>query len=496
MLARRLLARTSGGALFHRRLATVAGGSSHYRKLYDASLKDPEAFWTEAGKEYVSWQRPFDDAVELNTTEGVLQFFSGGKLNVSTNCIDRHVFAGRGDKTAIIWEKDEPGETQRISFMTLMHEVSRLANVLKRSGVRRGDVVTLYMPMCPHAVYAMLACARIGAPHSVVFAGFSADALAQRIDDAGSKVVLTADEGVRAGKTIPLKKTTDAALAKCSRAHVETVLVYERTGAIGGPSAPMVGGRDLHMQAEMATERPVCPAETMDAEDTLFRLYTSGSTGTPKGMEHSTGGYLVYAAMTHRHIFDMQPGDVYACVADIGWITGHSYVVYGPLANGHSTLLFESVPNYPSPARYWEMVQRLGVTQLYTAPTALRALMKADPGFVTQYDRSSLRVLGTVGEPINPEAWRWYRDVVGEGRCTIVDTWWQTETCGVMMTPLPGDADAKPGAAMRPFFGVDPVLLTPEGHEIEGNDVSGPCLLRQPRRTWNVHCTLLPRSRA
>lgn len=456
--------------------ALASGGSNWYKHMYKRSIEDTNQFWSEQGREHVQWIQPFlDNKAPCDLEAGMIEFYSGGKLNASVNCVDRHVHAGRGEDIALIWEKDGIGESERITYRELEREVCRLANVLKNLKVRKGDVVTLYMPICPHAVYAMLACARIGAVHSVVFAGFSAEALAQRVVDAQSQVIITADQLLRGGKKVGLKRIVDSAIDKLpDPGLVETVLVLERTGAIGTPEARMHEGRDIHLQERMALQRPVCPAEVMDAEDTLFRLYTSGSTGTPKGIEHATGGYLVYAAMTHRHVFDLQPGDVYACVADIGWITGHSYVVYGPLANGATTTLFESVPTYPDPGRYWEMVERLGVTQFYTSPTAIRLLMQFSDDFVTRYDRSSLRVLGSVGEPINPEAWKWYHELVGEKRCSIVDTWWQTETGGIMMTPLPGDTDAIPGFAMRPFFGVEPVLLdTVTGEEIAGNDVAG-----------------------
>jgi len=394
-------------------------------------------------------------------------------LNVAENCIDRHLADG-ADKVALLWEKDEAGESQKITYQNLHDEVCKLANAYKRAGVKKGDVVTIYMPMVPHAIYSMLACARIGAIHSVVFAGFSAEALAQRMQDAKSKFLVTADQGRRGGKSIDLKKISDDAMSKLPEGWVDTCFVHARTGA----DVPMLEGRDVSMDEAMDNEKPVCPPEIMNAEDTLFLLYTSGSTGKPKGMEHTSGGYITYAQLTHREIFNYKPGDVYACVADVGWITGHTYVCYGPLANGATTVLFESVPTYPDPGRYWQMVEEHGVTQLYTSPTALRLLMKSSDEYVTKYDKSSLRVLGTVGEPINPDVWQWYKDVIGEGRCSIVDTWWQTETGGVMITPLPGD-DAKPGAAMKPFYGVEPVLLDPaSGEEVFGNDVDGVLAIR------------------
>ena len=404
--------------------------------------------------------------------EAKINWFPGGKLNVSENCIDRHIADGRGDDVALIWEKDEPGSSN-VTYNELLENVSRLANVLKDHGVQKGDRVVIYMPMTPSIVYAMLACARIGAIHAIVFAGFSSTSLQDRIINGGAKMVITADEGLRGGKTIPLKQTVDEAVANCP--DVETVLVQTRTGADVAR-----GPKDVVMEDAMAAASPVCPVEYVDAADPLFLLYTSGSTGTPKGLQHSSGGYLSYASFTHERIFNYKRGDIYACVADAGWITGHSYVVYGPLANGATSVIFESIPTYPDAGRYWEMVERLKINQFYTAPTAIRLLIKSGESYVNKYDRSSLKVLGSVGEPINPEAWEWYNKVVGEEKCPIVDTWWQTETGGIMMTPLPEDhGNLKPGAATKPFFGVEPVLIDGDVNELEGNSQSGYLCFKQ-----------------
>ncbi len=433
-----------------------------YAAMYRRSLDDPENFWAEQAAR-LDWMQPF--TVVKNTSfapDNVsIRWFEDGALNVAANCIDRHL-ATRGDQVAILWEGDDPAESKAITYRQLASEVGRFANVLKASGVRRGDRVTIYLPMIPAAAYAVLACARIGAVHSVVFGGFSPDSLAGRILDADSKLVITADEGVRGGRRVPLKANTDAALAKCR--GDERVIVVRRTGA----AVPMQAGRDhwYHDEAAMVSDR--CPAEEMNAEDPLFILYTSGSTGKPKGVLHTSGGYLVFAAMTHQYVFDYHDGDIYWCTADVGWVTGHSYIVYGPLANGATTLMFEGVPNYPSPSRFWEVIDKHKVNIFYTAPTAIRALMGAGDGHVTKTSRASLRLLGSVGEPINPEAWEWYWRVVGDGRCPVVDTWWQTETGGILITPLPGATDLKPGSATRPFFGIRPAVVDANGAVLEG----------------------------
>ena len=453
-----------------------------YEEAYRRSIEMPEQFWTEQGTSLLHWRREFSRAKGRECLQtGAISWFEGGRLNVAENCVDRHVDAGNGDRPAIIWERDEPGETQVMTYAELQAEVAKFTNVLLANGVggpgsaRQNTTVTLYMPVAPLSVCAMLACARLGVPHSIVFAGFSSEALASRIVDAGSELVITADEGVRGGKKIPLKETVDHAINLCPSGQVKRVLVYRRTGA----EVPMTPGRDVDLEAELKAARPVAPSVDAESEDPLFRLYTSGSTGKPKGVIHSSAGFLAYAALTHREVFGYQDGDVYACVADIGWITGHTYAVYGPLANGATTVLFESIPTYPDASRYWEMVERLKINQFYTAPTAIRLLMKEGDAPVNKYDLSSLRVLGSVGEPINPEAHRWYSSVVGGGRCPIVDTWWQTETGGIQITPLPGCTDAQPGAATRPFYGVSPVLLdASSGEELKGNGVEGVLALK------------------
>ncbi|HEX7507598.1 MAG TPA: acetate--CoA ligase [Polyangia bacterium] len=444
-----------------------------YRKLHAESLQDPETFWRQRAQETLSWFHPFSQASDCDFEYGQVAWFLNGRLNACHNCVDRHV-ATRGDQVALIWESDTPGQGKKVTYRELQREVCRLANVLRHNGVRKRDRVAIYMPMIPEAVYAMLACARLGAVHNVVFAGFSAESLRDRINDARCTTVITADEGVRGGKIIPLKRTVDEAVMACPT--VRTVFVARRTGN----KVPFYPQRDIWLREAMDSERPYCPIEHMDSEDTLFLLYTSGSTGRPKGVAHTTAGYLLHAALTHRYVFDYHDGDIYACVADVGWITGHSYVVYGPLCNGATTLLFESVPLYPDAGRYWDLVERHRITQLYTTPTAIRAIAREGDSFVKAHDRSSLRILGTVGEPINPEAWRWYHEVVGEGRCPIVDTWWQTETGGIMITPLPGATVLKPGSATFPFFGIEPVLLDEEGKEVEGNGVSGFLAIKRP----------------
>jgi acetyl-CoA synthetase len=436
--------------------------AEHYGKMYAASLKDPNAFWAEHGKR-IDWTKPF--AKVKNTSFGPgpvsIKWFEDGVTNVAHNCIDRHL-AKRGDQTAIIFEGDDPKDDAKITYRELHEQVCRFANVLKRHGVKKGDRVTIYLPMIPEAAYAMLACARIGAIHSVVFGGFSPDSLASRITDAKSSVLITADEGLRGGRKVPLKANADEACTKAG--GVKSVIVVRHTGA----AVPMQKGRDVIYQEEARTASADCPCEPMSAEDPLFILYTSGSTGTPKGVLHTTGGYLVYVSMTHQYVFDYHDGDIYWCTADVGWVTGHSYIVYGPLANGATTLMFEGVPTYPSVSRFWEVIDKHKVNTFYTAPTAIRALMSAGEDPVKKTSRRSLRLLGTVGEPINPEAWEWYHRVVGGGRCPIVDTWWQTETGGIMITPLPGATKLKPGSATLPFFGVKPEIVDGEGKVQEG----------------------------
>ncbi|WAJ38578.1 acetate--CoA ligase [Pseudomonas sp. GOM7] len=432
-----------------------------YLRLYQQSVEQPETFWAEQAKAFLDWFKPWDQVHASDLKQGHAEWFKGGQLNVAYNCIDRHL-EQRGEQVAIIWEGDSPAESAHITYNKLHHNVSRLANVLKDRGVKKGDRVCIYMPMVPEAAYAMLACARIGAVHSVVFGGFSPDALRDRILDADCRTVITADEGVRGGKYIPLKNNVDKALQSCP--DVSTVVVVERTQG----DVAWVEGRDIWYHEALHTASSDCPAEPMDAEDPLFILYTSGSTGKPKGVLHTTGGYLLGAAMTHKYVFDYHEGDIYWCTADVGWVTGHSYIVYGPLANAATTLMFEGVPNYPDASRFWQVIDKHQVNTFYTAPTALRALMREGEGPVKSTSRSSLRLLGTVGEPINPEAWEWYFHVVGETRCPIVDTWWQTETGSILITPLPGATDLKPGSATRPFFGVQPVLLDEQGKEIDG----------------------------
>lgn len=434
-----------------------------YDSLYQQSITDPDGFWAEQAKSFLTWQKPWNSVSEFDFHKGTAKWFDGGALNVSENCIDRHLET-RGDQTAIIWEGDDPADSKHITYKELHSSVCRFANVLKDRGVKKGDRVCIYMPMIPEAAYAMLACTRIGAVHSIVFGGFSPDALRDRITDSDCQVVITADEGLRGSKTVPLKINTDMALSQCPNVH--TCIVVKRTGA-------NIAWNDMvdiwyHDAVEAAS--PQCRAEVMDAEDPLFILYTSGSTGKPKGVLHTTAGYLLQAAMTHKYVFDYQEGEVYWCTADVGWVTGHTYIVYGPLANGATTLMFEGVPTYPNASRCWDVVDKHNVASFYTAPTALRALMGAGDDWVTKTSRKSLRILGTVGEPINPEAWEWYHNVVGEGRCPIVDTWWQTETGAHMLTPLPGATDLKPGSATLPFFGVQPAILDGDGKEI-----SGPC---------------------
>ena len=443
---------------------------AQYRAMYDASIADPESFWAEQARSTLTWSTSFSSVVESNLREGQAKWFADGSLNVTVNCIDRHL-PDRADQAAIIWEGDEPTDSLTITYSELSTRVNVMANILKSRGVKRGDRVCIYMPMIPEAAYAMLACARIGAIHSVVFGGFSPGALRDRILDANCESVITADEGVRGGKTIPLKHNVDLAVEECPNVH--TVLVVPRTGA----DMTMVPERDVDYAAAAINASDDCPPEAMNAEDPLFILYTSGSTGKPKGVLHTTAGYLLGAAMTHRYVFDYKDGDIYWCTADVGWVTGHSYIVYGPLANGAVTLMFEGVPTYPDAGRFWQIIDKHAVNIFYTAPTALRSLMGLGDDFVTKSSRSSLRLLGSVGEPINPEAWEWYFHVVGDSRCPIVDTWWQTETGAIMITPLPGAIALKPGSATLPFFGVEPVLLDAEGQELEG-EASGNLAIR------------------
>ncbi len=455
-----------------------------YERLYRLSLDDPGAFWAKQA-ERLSWFHRWNEVFDHDYDNVDFGWFLGGRLNACFNCVDRHL-ATRGDQDAIIWVKDEPGEYEHISYRQLKHEVSRVANVLRFHGVRKGDRVCIYMPMIPELAYTMLACARIGAVHSIVFGGFSAEAIRDRILDAGAKVVVTANEGLRGGRILRLKRTVDRAVDGLD--VVETVLVARRTEA----EVEMKSGRDFWLDDECTKQRSTCTYEWMGSEDPLFILYTSGSTGKPKGVLHTTGGYMTYAATTHELVFDYKPGEVFFCAADIGWITGHSYIIYGPLANGATTVMFESVPVYPDAGRYWQIVDDLGVNIFYTAPTAIRALIRAGDEHVTRSSRQSLRILGTVGEPINPDTWRWYHDVVGEGRCSVVDTWWQTETGGILLTPLPGVTPMKPGSATLPFFGVKPLLVDEEGKIVEGNDVSGNLCLEktwpgQARTVWGDH---------
>jgi len=449
--------------------------NAKYQEMYQASIDDPDGFWGEQGKR-IDWIKPYTKVknTSYDYDNVSIKWFEDGTLNICANCVDRHL-ESRGDQVAIIWEGDNPEDDAKITYRELHEQVCKFSNVLKKGGVKKGDRVTIYMPMIPEAAYAMLACARVGAIHSVVFGGFSPDALAGRIEDCRSNFVITADEGVRGGRTIPLKANTDKAIEIAAKdgAKVDHVIVVRRTGG----DIDWQDGRDLWLHEEMDTVDADCPPEEMGAEDPLFILYTSGSTGKPKGVMHTTGGYAVYTSITHQYVFDYHDGDIYWCTADVGWVTGHSYIVYGPLANGATTLMFEGVPNYPDASRFWQVCDKHAVNTFYTAPTALRALMGAGDDFVKKASRSSLKLLGTVGEPINPEAWEWYYNVVGEGRCPIVDTWWQTETGGILITPLPGAIDLKPGSATKPFFGVQPQLVDGDGNVLEGANEGNLCII-------------------
>jgi acetyl-CoA synthetase len=441
-----------------------------YQEMYKRSIEDPEGFWGEHGKR-ITWFKDYTKVkdVNFNKPDVTIKWYEDGTLNASYNCIDRHL-EKRGDQVAIIWEGDDPNDDKKITYKQLHEEVCRLSNAMKDRGVKRGDRVCIYMPMVPEAAYAMLACTRIGAIHSIVFGGFSPDALGQRIDDSKCCAVITADEGVRGGRPIPLKANTDKALEACDSVH--SVFVVKRTGG------DIDWNPDVDVWYHEATEAAStdCEPEEMNAEDPLFILYTSGSTGQPKGVQHTTGGYMVFASMTHQYVFDYHDGEVYWCTADVGWVTGHSYIVYGPLANGATTVMFEGVPNYPDASRFWQVCDKHNISIFYTAPTAIRALMGAGDEFVTKTSRKSIRLLGSVGEPINPEAWNWYHNVVGDGRCPIVDTWWQTETGGILITPLPGATDLKPGSATLPFFGIQPLLVDAEGKEIHGATDGNLCI--------------------
>lgn len=443
-----------------------------YKEVHARSLEDNEGFWAEQANAFLTWDKPFTKVCGGSFEKGDVHWFAGGKLNASYNCLDRHL-EKRGDQTAIIFEGDEPTDVRHITYNEAHGEVCKIANMFTYWGIKKGDTVAVYMPMIPELAFVVLACTRIGAIHSVVFAGFSADSLRDRIIDGKSKWVITADQGVRGGRVIPLKNTVDAAIAETP--FVEKVFVFERTGAV----VPY-GDKDIRVKEELPRHRPYCPAVSMDAEDLMFLLYTSGSTGRPKGIAHSTAGYLLYTAMTQKYVFDYQEGDIYCCAADLGWITGHSYIVYGPLINGATTVMFESTPMYPDASRYWDMIQRHKINQFYTAPTAIRALMRFGTAPADKHDLSSLRVLGSVGEPINPEAWRWYYDVIGRGKCAIVDTYWQTETGGHVLTPLPGATPTKAGSATLPFFGLEFALLDAAGNEITGNQVEGVLCIKRP----------------
>jgi acetyl-CoA synthetase len=454
-----------------------------YREMYERSIKDPEGFWAEQAEQFIwfkKWDKVRDFNYDVRKGKIFIEWFRGATTNITVNCLDRHI-ESRGDQTAILWEGNEPGETSSLTYRELLEQVCRFANVLKKHGIKKGDRVSIYMPMIPELAVAMLACARIGAIHSIVFGGFSPTALADRIVDSTCTVVVTADGSYRGSKPVALKINVDKAieLAQKEGVTVKSCIVAKRVG--DKIETNMEAGRDTWWQDEMTTVETECEPEAMDAEDPLFILYTSGSTGKPKGVQHNVGGYMIFAALTHKYIFDYHDGDIWWCTADIGWVTGHSYIIYGPLANGATTLMFEGIPTYPDAGRFWDVVDRHKVTQFYTAPTAIRALMSHGDEFPSKYNLTTLKVLGSVGEPINPEAWRWYYKHIGHGRCPIVDTWWQTETGGILITPLPGCTPAKPGSATFPFFGVKPVIIEPEtGKVMEGNGVSGVLALEEP----------------
>ena len=446
--------------------------SELYEAMYAQSIEDPDGFWAQQANEFLDWSKPWDKVQDWDFKTGLIRWFEGGKLNVSYNCLDRHLDT-RGDQVALLWEGDDPEVDKKITYRELHEEVCKFSNVLKQRGVKKGDRVCIYMPMVTEAAVAMLACTRIGAVHSIVFGGFSPDSLRDRILDSDCQTLITADEGVRGGKSVALKVNADTALSDCPNVH--TCVVIRRTGG----DVNWQDGRDVWYDELMANASADCPPEEMDAEDPLFILYTSGSTGKPKGVLHTTGGYLLFAAMTHKYVFDYHDGDIYWCTADVGWVTGHTYIVYGPLANGATTLMFEGIPTYPDASRFWQVIDKHKVNQFYTAPTAIRALMRSGEEPVKKTSRSSLKLLGTVGEPINPEAWEWYYRVVGDARCPIVDTWWQTETGGHMITPLPGATDLKPGSASKPFFGVQPAIVDEQGNELEG-ECSGNLIIKAP----------------
>jgi acetyl-CoA synthetase len=444
---------------------------SEYKKMYEESVKDPEGFWAKLAEEQVSWFKKWTKVKDCDFNDAKIKWFVDGKLNVSYNCLDRHVENGYGDDIAIIWEGNEPTQDKEFTYKELLDEVQKFANVLKSKGVKKGDRVCIYLQMVPELAISMLACSRIGAIHSIVFGGFSADSLRDRINDSECKILITQDEGVRGAKPLPMKVTADKAVKDTP--SIESVIVVKRVG-----KEVAFSDKDCWWHEEMENADPVCPPEKMDAEDPLFILYTSGSTGKPKGVLHTTGGYLVYAAVTHKYVFDYHPGDIYWCTADIGWITGHSYIVYGPLTNKATTIMYEGVPNYPDWGRFWAICEKYQVNSFYTAPTALRALMREGDEWVKEHDLISLKLLGTVGEPIKSKEWHWYYNLVGGKRCPIVDTWWQTETGGILITPLPGATPLKPGSATLPFFGVEPMVVDDQGTEIKGNDVSGNLVIK------------------